>query len=150
MRRVYVSPGVPGCQTLSHSSGGVGLPSKKPWTRSQPSVSSTANSSSVSTPSAVAVTFKPCAKPMIACTRDFVLAARSIALHEALVDLQIVDRQTVQVTQRRVARPKIVDGDTHSQGPQFGELPGSVLAVPHQHSLGEFHLQIARLHVVRP
>ena len=68
--------------------------------------------------------------------------------HETLVDFQVVDRQTLQITERRITRPEIVDGDAHAQAPQFGDLPCGVLRVPHQHSLGEFQLQIARFHFV--
>src|ERR1035441_2345901 len=43
------------------------------------------------------------------------------APHEALVDFQVVNRQTLQVTERRVTRAEIVDGDAHAQRPQFGD-----------------------------
>jgi len=36
------------------------------------------------------------------------------AAHETPIDLQVVDRQPLQIAERQVARAEIVDGDPHT------------------------------------
>jgi hypothetical protein len=58
------------------------------------------------------------------------------AVNETSIDLQIVNGQTLQVTERRVTGAEIVDGDAHAQCPQFGDLPGPperILAAENSH-----------------
>src|SRR5204863_4823794 len=64
---------------------------------------------------------------------------------ERSVDLERVDRQLVQVTQRRVAGPEIVQVDFHAEVAKLAEqLRGRVRAV-HQRGLRDFEAKVARL-----
>src|ERR1017187_5986183 len=60
----------------------------------------------------------------------------------------IVDGQFLQVAQRGIAGPKVVQGDAHPQFLQFLELPGGFPDIVHDHALGDFQVQVRRLRPV--
>src|ERR1039458_3038244 len=51
----------------------------------------------------------------------------------------------LQVAQRGIAGPKVVQGDAHPQFLQFLELPGGFPDIVHDHALGDFQVQVRRL-----
>ena len=61
--------------------------------------------------------------------------------HEALVDLQFVQRQALQVGQGRVAGTKVVERKTHAMVFQREHLEDGGVDVRHQHALGQFQLE---------
>jgi hypothetical protein len=66
-------------------------------------------------------------------------------LHELPVDLQIIDRQFLQVAQRGITGPKVVEGNADAQTLQFPELPGGFPDILHDHALGNFQIQLRGL-----
>src|SRR5439155_5802714 len=58
---------------------------------------------------------------------------------ERAVDLEHVDREPVQVRERRIARAEVVDGQSYSHGLQPSELGQVLLGVLDENALG--HLQ---------
>jgi hypothetical protein len=62
---------------------------------------------------------------------------------EAPVDLDGVDRQAVEVGQRRVPGPKIIDGDFDPEPANFVELPGHNREVVEEHGLGDLDRELA-------
>ena len=65
---------------------------------------------------------------------------RSIA-DEGLVDLEGVHRQALEVGQRRIARAKIVHGETDPLRPQCQHLFDGVFEVADDDALGDLQLQ---------
>src|SRR2546428_51915 len=66
-------------------------------------------------------------------------------LVERAVDLERVDRQLVQVTQRRIAGAEIVQIDFHAELAQLLEQFRGRGGAVHQRGLGDFETQVARL-----
>jgi hypothetical protein len=64
-------------------------------------------------------------------------------LHEGLVDLDRVDREAVQVGQRRIAGAEVVDRHRHAQLAQFVELLDRVLRIADADVLGDLDLDLA-------
>ena len=60
---------------------------------------------------------------------------------EALVDLQLIQRQSLEVGERRIAGAKIVEGEAYSHCFQSRHLGDDVFHVMHQHTLGQLQLQ---------
>ena len=58
-------------------------------------------------------------------------------IDERLVDLEDVDGETAQIAERRVSGAKVVDGQTHAQGPQFGQTVDHRFTVAYQDALGD-------------
>ena len=69
---------------------------------------------SSSMPSAVTVRSSACPSPTMAATIARVVLARAEAGDQRAVDLQRVDRQHVQVRERRLAGAEVVDADAHA------------------------------------
>src|SRR5262245_40295612 len=67
------------------------------------------------------------------------------ALHERAVDLQDVDREPVQVGERRVAGAEVVDRDAHAELLELLQRRQHRLAVVHQHALGQLDHEAARV-----
>src|SRR5216683_2820657 len=63
---------------------------------------------------------------------------------ERAVDLEAVDRQPRQIGEARIARAEVVHGDLHAQGLEPLEDIGRLLAILHQHALGELELEAGR------
>ena len=65
--------------------------------------------------------------------------------HEGLVDLEEVDREALQILERGVAGPEVVDGQLHAhvgQQPQLAVDPGGI---GHEHALSDLEAQAGRL-----
>src|SRR3712207_983988 len=67
---------------------------------------------------------------------------RNVA-HEAPVDLELVDRETLQVGQRGIAGAEIVDGQADAEIPQCVELCLHVRAALHERALRDLKLEVA-------
>ena len=64
--------------------------------------------------------------------------------HKRLVDLELVDRKPLEVTERRVARAKVVNRQAHAALVQvFHDLDGAQ-RVLHGHALGQLQFQVMR------
>ncbi len=75
----------------------------------------------------------------------FVVGVGQQIPHEGLVDLQLIERQLLQVRQRRVTRAEVVEGKAHAPCLQGTHLGDDVLDIVEQHALGELQLEIARV-----
>lgn len=71
-----------------------------------------------------------------------VLAVRNV-LDEAAVDLDDIDREFLQVAQRRVAGPEIIHGKRQAQCLQADELLPCFLGGGQQQPFGELELELA-------
>jgi hypothetical protein len=60
---------------------------------------------------------------------------------ELPVDLECVQRERVQVGQRRVAGAEVVEGDQEAEFVQFGESPRGAAQVLDQQALGDLQLE---------
>ena len=67
------------------------------------------------------------------------------ALHERAVDLERVDRKLVQVAQRRIAGPEVVEIDFHAEVAQLAEQLRGLVGAVHQRGLRDFEAEVARL-----
>src|SRR5665213_906513 len=65
-------------------------------------------------------------------------------LDEAAVDLDLVERKALQVTERGIAGAEIVQRDPHAQLPQLMQRGECRLIVTNKHRLGDLELQPAR------
>ena len=63
--------------------------------------------------------------------------------HEGLVDLELVEGETLEVGEAGIAGAEVVDGDRDAQRLELIELPGDLLDVAHHHALGELEGQQA-------
>src|SRR3990167_8237655 len=62
-------------------------------------------------------------------------------LHEAFVDLDLVQRQALQIAQRGVASTEVIDGDQRTGAAQAEQVLGGSVDVFHQAGFGDFQLQ---------
>ena len=69
------------------------------------------------------------------------LGRGSSAAHEALVDLDLVERRLLQIAERRVAGAEVVERQPHAERLQLGEGFVGGVAVGEEHALGDFKLQ---------
>src|SRR5439155_20440219 len=67
------------------------------------------------------------------------------ALHERPIDLERVDRKLVQVAQRRIPGPEVVEIDFHAEFAQLAEHLRSDVRTVHQGRLRDFETEVARL-----
>src|SRR5581483_4372232 len=65
--------------------------------------------------------------------------------HEGAVDLELVDRKTLEIRQRRVAGAEIVEGERDSDALELTHDADRILGVVHGHALGDFELQRFRM-----
>src|SRR5882762_10484653 len=65
--------------------------------------------------------------------------------NEGVVDLERIDRETLQVCEARVARPEIVHRDPHTRVLQPAKRARSALRIAHQQGLGELELDERRI-----
>lgn len=70
-------------------------------------------------------------------------------LHERAIDFQGVDGKLVQVAERGVARPEIINGDLDAEHLQDLHLPRRLLDVVHDQALGKFQFNTGRIHAGR-
>ena len=72
-------------------------------------------------------------------------AAFSIDVHEAAVDLELVEREAAQIEQARIAGAEIVEREPHAERlqPQHGGFGGVDIA--EQHAFGELELEPRRV-----
>ena len=83
---------------------------------------------------------RPCASAMTASTIE--RSAFSVdAGHERPVDLDRVERQVLEVRQRRVAGPEVVEHEADTQVAQAAKRPDARLGLVHQHALGDLELE---------
>ena len=75
--------------------------------------------------------------------RQVVGVAGNVA-HERLVDLELVDRESLEVRKRRIARAEIVEREFKSQPFELTHDADRVLGVLHRHALGDLELQRMR------
>jgi hypothetical protein len=61
--------------------------------------------------------------------------------HERLVDLEHVDRKPLEIGERGVARPEVVDREPHTEVLQVAQRVHGHLDVPQQAALGDLQLQ---------
>ncbi len=64
-------------------------------------------------------------------------------LDEGFVYFEPLDRQLLEVIERRIAGPEIVDRDMHSHLPQFPELRGAPLDIAHGRAFGHLEVEAA-------
>src|SRR5438876_5970056 len=65
--------------------------------------------------------------------------------HEGTVDLEGVDGQLVQVAERRIPGPEVVDAQAHARGPQVRERRSCRRTVSDQHALRQLEAKSRRL-----
>ena len=65
-------------------------------------------------------------------------------IHEALVDLQNVDRELLQIPQRGILRPEVVDREAHTNLFQCVQHPQCRARVAHQHTFGDLERETIR------
>ena len=99
----------------SSAAGRAGLQSQ-PWNESHPSWSRRASCADRSTPSATTRSLSEPARLMMARTMASLLSSSSRPLHERAVDLQHLDRERLEVRERRVAGAEVVDDEVHAEG----------------------------------
>ena len=73
-----------------------------------------------------------------------VLGVGGDVANEGVVDLERIDRKTLQVCEARVARPEIVHRDPHTRAFQPAKRARSALRIAHQQGLGELELDERR------
>src|SRR6185369_17725785 len=64
--------------------------------------------------------------------------------YEGTIDLEVIKRETVQITERRIAGAKIVDAQLHAEGTQLLEHQSRSLSVLHHHAFGDLELEEMR------
>src|SRR6266581_719395 len=74
-----------------------------------------------------------------------VLGVGGDVANEGVVDLERIDRKTLQVCEARVARPEIVHRDPHTRALQPAKSARSALRIAHQQRLGELELDERRI-----
>ena len=74
-----------------------------------------------------------------------VLAVSAEFGHERAVDLDHVDRETIQVRQRRVACPKTIDSQWDPEIRQLAERFDRRLGILHGDALGDLQLEVTRM-----
>ena len=62
--------------------------------------------------------------------------------HKGPVDLQLVQRQALQVGQRRIAGAEVVQREAQAMLLQLGHLVDDLLDIFHQHAFGQFQLEV--------
>ena len=122
-----------------------GLAKKYPWPRSQCSSSSRSSWSARSMPSATGFRSRSCASLRIAAVSAGLAGVGVHDVHERLVDLQDVDRELLDVVQRRVAGAEVVDREQHAERLQLAEPLDRQLHVRHHHALGDLQDQRGRV-----
>ena len=68
--------------------------------------------------------------------------------HELAVDLQLVERQILQIAEARIAAAEIVDGEADAQRAQLAEQGEGPLGILRGGGLGQLELERARLEAV--
>ena len=63
--------------------------------------------------------------------------------HEALIDLQYIDRQALEVGQAGIAGAEVINGDTHAHRLEFAQGGAGRGDVMGEHALGDLQLQQA-------
>ena len=121
----------------SNSSGGRGRANRKPWPQSQPSRRTASSCSAVSMPSAAVVRSSASAMATTAVAIAGSGSSPASTVDERAVDLHDVDREAVQVAERRVAGAEVVDGEAHAERLQVLEGAEVELGVLEHHALGD-------------
>ena len=119
------------------------LANRKPWPATQPRSSRVATWLSFSMPSATV------SRPsVVAEHHDGAGQFGSAVLlgqpaDERAIDLQDVDREPVQVRERRIAHAEVVDREAHAERLQFAEALQVDLGVLHDRALGQLDHEVA-------
>ena len=79
--------------------------------------------------------------------RGVAAARHGGAAHEALVDLDLVERRLLQIAERRIAGAEIVEREADAERLQLGEHVVGRFAFDQEHALGDLELELARLRV---
>ena len=66
-------------------------------------------------------------------------------LYERLVDLERIDRKTLQVTEAGITGAKVVDGNLHTEFPERMQYRHRVTGVLHQTAFCQFQFQLVRV-----
>ena len=74
-----------------------------------------------------------------------VIGIASQVAHEALVDLQIIDWQSFQATQRRIAGAEIIERERHADSLELVQSIDGRHNVFHDRRFGDFELEQARI-----
>ena len=69
-------------------------------------------------------------------------------LDEGLIDFDCVNRKTMQIGERRIACPKVIDGYTDSEFAKAGQLFINVLRISDAHIFGDLDLDLLRRNFV--
>jgi hypothetical protein len=70
--------------------------------------------------------------------------------HEGAVDLQVIDREQLEVGERGVAGAEVVDGQRDAHAPSACENDDGFLRVFHDRAFGDFQFQQWRRQLPRP
>lgn len=70
-------------------------------------------------------------------------------LHEAPVDLDLVEREAAQIVERAVAGAKIVEREPHPERADLVQQVDIGMVLAQDYIFGDFHLQSMRLHAGR-
>ena len=63
------------------------------------------------------------------------------AVDERPVDLHRIDREALEIAQRRIARAKVIDGQRDSHGLETRQCPRKVVDVLHEDALGQLEAE---------
>jgi len=63
-------------------------------------------------------------------------------MHELLIDLHDIDRESAQIAERRMARAEVVDGDAHAHVAQLLQRRDGAVAVLHGRAFRDLDDQI--------
>jgi hypothetical protein len=96
---------------------------------------------SCSMPSAMTSRPRLWASPMMAVTRAELPGRGDQRVDERLVDLEDVDRESLEVAERRVARSEVVHRDTDAELPQLGQGLLGTPRVVHQDAFGDLEYE---------
>ena len=125
------------------AAGFAGLNSQ-PCISEQPSARSISRCCSVSTPSAVVIMLRAAAIFTTALHDAGGSLRLGDVVDEAAVDLDLVERETLQVAQRGIAGAEIVERDAHPDGAKLVQDGERGLVVADQHRLGDLQFEPAR------
>jgi hypothetical protein len=70
--------------------------------------------------------------------------------HERAVDLEHVEREAMQVAERRIARPEVIHVDLDLEGLELPEHLGDRVGILHDHALGDLQREPRSIHAVIP
>ena len=99
------------------------------------------NCASVSTPSAVVTMPRLLPSPVTARTMAMESSRVASSVHERTVDLDLVERETAQIAQRRIAGSEIIERNPDAEAAQLVQDRKRRLAVLQQHRFGDLQFE---------